>query len=252
MVVVDMLAAFGVRDVLFLEDLDEYVDHDYIRQMTAKYRLNVVRIPKGRALFFIVGDTPLLLSLPYISRKHMTPVPTNVDPWTSGRYTCIDDELRAPHGTIVDDEGDLFFLGFKVSDVTSGNCVTFIDKLPPEMADARKRLAEGLGTLFPFVGDVQGCAPLARWSDDDVWDYIETYKVPYSVRVYNNRKRLPYGNPCCYRCHDHREAGVVFCPKVQQYITNLAHFTHPTDLTLKALTRLGFITPTEEKHLARL
>src|SRR5262249_14847712 len=73
--------------------------------------------------------------------------------------------------------------------------------------------------------------PFREWTHDDVWDYIETFKVPYQSDRYDLTKRNEWDEkefnsdwyPTCLRCVDKRlEGQTVFCPKWQRELVNLS------------------------------
>jgi hypothetical protein len=248
----DLLSAHGVRTALYLEDTDEIIDKEHQRQVIARYGLRIVPMSKGRGMFFVVNNTPMLLSFPFVNTLHMMPVPTNVTPYcydAPDGFLCVDDELRAHHGRIVDDNADLLFIGYKLVDTTAGACITFVDELSDELKQRRVDDMRQQGILYSIVPGLMGCSPLKEWTHDDVWDYIDRHDVPWSRKVYANRQRIPFAQLACFRCHDPREIGTVFCPKNGTHITNLAHFTQPTAATLDALLRIGLISDAEHKEL---
>jgi 3'-phosphoadenosine 5'-phosphosulfate sulfotransferase (PAPS reductase)/FAD synthetase len=68
---------------------------------------------------------------------------------------------------------------------------------------------------------VDAVFPLRHWTDENVWDYIETNRVPYDERRYQGRAELPdkWLNPdyvhACTACVDPRETRkTVPCPKL--------------------------------------
>jgi len=73
--------------------------------------------------------------------------------------------------------------------------------------------------------------PLREWSHEDVWDYIETYKVPTQTSRYDVALRMELDDkehnsdwyPVCVRCVDKRLAGqTVFCPKWQRELNSVS------------------------------
>lgn len=95
--------------------------------------------------------------------------------------------------------------------------------------------------LFSDVGP-DFIYPLKDWSDEDVWDYLEHFKVPIQTDRYDVANRCEWPDkttnsdywPACIRCVDKRlEGETVFCPKLQKEIKNVSdlvqEFTHQFD-----------------------
>lgn len=64
--------------------------------------------------------------------------------------------------------------------------------------------------------------PLKNWSDEDIWDYIHKYKVPYNVKRYdenNNTCNNDYYE-CCYACVNPDREDDVFCHKDNKTVKN--------------------------------
>jgi len=69
--------------------------------------------------------------------------------------------------------------------------------------------------------------PLRHWTDEDIWEYIETNHVPFQGTRYKDRKEVPdtWYNPdwthACTACIDPREEHEeVFCPKLKRNVPN--------------------------------
>lgn len=87
----------------------------------------------------------------------------------------------------------------------------------------------------PLKADTAKIAPgvdmdfiLYDWTNDDVWEFIETHKVPYQTDRYAERGLLndKWNNNdwlhACTRCIDPRQrAPEVFCPKLQAMVPNV-------------------------------
>lgn len=77
------------------------------------------------------------------------------------------------------------------------------------------------------AGGVNLVFPLRHWTDDDIWEYIETNHVPYDKRRYAGRMEVPdkwlnsdYINACT-NCVDPRNKDKqVFCPKLNMMVVN--------------------------------
>jgi len=247
-VMVDLLSHYGIRKVLFLYDADEAVDWDHIQTVVDKYKLDLIPLSKGRSLFYVIDDIPMLLSFPYINRSCMLPMPTNIDNWRgTGEFVCIDNQLRVPYGPVLEDDGDLMFLGQKITDLNVKLHLTVVDSFIQEDQEAFAEKIARQGDIFEIGPGLPGCSPLKFWSDNDVWNYIEEKELPWSRKVYKDRKRLPHTYPCCYRCHDPNGPVTVECPIMNRGVPNFCHFTKDVDLELEKLVRMGLIT-TKEKE----
>lgn len=80
------------------------------------------------------------------------------------------------------------------------------------------------------IGGVNLVFALRHWTDSDVWDYIESNKIPYDKGRYANRSELPdkWNNPdyvhACTRCIDPRETSKeVMCPQTKEMVKNVGN-----------------------------
>jgi len=95
------------------------------------------------------------------------------------------------------------------------------------------------------IGNVNLVFPLRHWTDDDVWEYIETNHVPYDKRRYAGRLETPnrWLNPdflhACVKCCDPRNKDPeVMCPKLGKMVPNIGDKIQILD------TRPNYIQPT--------
>jgi 3'-phosphoadenosine 5'-phosphosulfate sulfotransferase (PAPS reductase)/FAD synthetase len=84
--------------------------------------------------------------------------------------------------------------------------------------------------------------PLRHFTDAEIWEYIETFNVPYNERRYdkaNAYREFPdvtYNNDyyhTCVKCMDRDEAAAVFCPRLGCDISNISgslRYVEPTVL----------------------
>lgn len=249
-VLLDMLARFGVRDVLYLENIDEVVDRDYIAAVTERYALRVHTLPKGRGVLFFVRGSAQFFCFPFVSPTVAIPVPMTLTPWdaSADNFMCVDDELRADLGTTVPYDFDLLFWGQKRADLLDGGgaCLPWFPMLSPgAQAGYHARMTPRAPEWT--LGDIACCSPLYDWSQDDVWEYIAAHALPVSSRVYDGRARRLHRNNACFRCHDPSQPAIVACPKLNRGITNLGAVTAPDGLA--QLARLGLISDAEMKEL---
>lgn len=75
------------------------------------------------------------------------------------------------------------------------------------------------------IGNTKVVNPLHDWSNDDVWEYIHRYEVPYDTQRYDegDKKGSPDAYPTCYTCLESRtyQEG-AWCPKVRSTIPSRA------------------------------
>jgi 3'-phosphoadenosine 5'-phosphosulfate sulfotransferase (PAPS reductase)/FAD synthetase len=78
------------------------------------------------------------------------------------------------------------------------------------------------------VGEVNMVFPLRHWTDDDIWEYIETNHVPYDKRRYAGRMEVPdkwlnpdYINACTNCCDPRNKEKMVLCPKLNKQVENV-------------------------------
>lgn len=70
--------------------------------------------------------------------------------------------------------------------------------------------------------------PLRDWTDDDVWNYTEAFKVPQQPDRYKDRRELADKFPnsdyahVCIACMDRKNTGPsVYCPKIDAEVNNI-------------------------------
>ena len=124
------------------------------------------------------------------------------------RYLCaVDDLLRRPRAQAHEYPWDVTFHGHKGTD-------------DPEMG------AQGVITHpVSQLGGTRLVVPFVDWTDEDIWDYIHTYDLPYDRQRYEARDESvsPDKYPTCYRCLDTTLRGqMVDCPKSHTPMLNVA------------------------------
>lgn len=249
LVLVDLLTRYGVRDVLYLENIDEVVDNEYITTIVERYGLRVHPLPRGRGVLFFVRGTAQFFCYPFVSATTMLSVPMALPPWTgAGAYLCVDDELRAVHGAVVPYDFDVLFFGNKHVDLRDGGgaCLPWYPMLSAAAQDAYRHRMTPTTPRWRFQTLV-GCSPLLDWTQDDVWAYIDDRHLPVSANVYDaHRQRRLHTTRACYRCHDPNLPATVLCPRVGAPITNLGAFLPPT---LAPMVALGLMSEAEAEEL---
>ena len=250
LVLLDLAVPMGVRDVLYLENIDELVDPVYQARIVESYGLRFKLLPKGRGLLFFVNGTAQFFCFPFVSATTMLPVPMGLSPWNGElAFMCVDDELRATHGPVVDYDFDVLFFGQKRVDLLDGGG-TCLPWFPQLSEHAQREYHARLTPRGPQwrLGYLNACSPLYDWAQDDVWDYIEQKKLPVSPIIYDGRKRRLHQNVACYRCHDPNLPAKVFCPKLEKEITNLGALSPQGP---ERLVPLGLLNEAELADLAR-
>lgn len=251
LVLCDLLADYiDVPDTLYLENIDEIVDAEYNAMIVERYGLRMHLLPRGRGVLFFVRDTAQFFCFPFLSSQTMLPVPMSLTPWTGkGDYLCVDEELRATHGTVVSYNFDALFFGHKRCDLLDGggSCLPWF----PLLSDASKRAYHARMTpQSPYwkINEMAACSPLYDWSQADVWAYIEAHGLPISEKVYDPiaRTRRLHTNQACFRCHDPSLPAKVHCPKLGQPITNLGALM---PRGAQDLVPLGMLEPREVEEL---
>lgn len=124
------------------------------------------------------------------------------------RYLCaVDDLMQRPKITGMDYPWDVTFLGHKGTD-------------DPELGE-RGPIVQPVTAL----GNTRLVVPFTDWTDDDIWDYIRYYDLPYDRARYDGRDEAtsPDKYPTCYRCLDGELRGeMVPCPKSGKMMQNVA------------------------------
>jgi 3'-phosphoadenosine 5'-phosphosulfate sulfotransferase (PAPS reductase)/FAD synthetase len=252
LVLLDMLSQHGVTNVLHLEDVDEVVDWPFIERTCERYRLQMTRLGRGRVLFGVINDTPVFTAMTFLSDRWLAVFPTQMKPYEGqGSFVCVDQELSAMRTTALDVQFDCLFSGAKRADLTSKNCLSFMNLLPEPLVEKRAREEFATYVHRERQPNLWSCDPLLHWTDTDVWDYIVKYDVPWSRLVYNeDHTKRPTNAHWCYRCHDPRENSIVVCPRLGKSILNFSGMAHDSDLHLERLYRLGLLNA-EEKEAIR-
>ena len=241
----------GVRDALYLEDVDEPVDDEHVAEMVRRYELRPTYLNRGRAVFHVVGGEPMLTTFVALSDRVVVPMPRALDPYVPGEpFACVDDELRASHGAMLEHPADLIFSGQKLIDPMTSTCRSLMKTDRIRRRHVQTQAA--LGHEHELLPGIWYCQPLYGWTDQQVWDYIDKAGIPWSHVMYNDqrqqRRRL---NPACVRCHDSRETSIVSCPKRDgKTVINLAAWTKEDDLHLLRLERIGLMSQEVREELS--
>lgn len=124
------------------------------------------------------------------------------------RYLCaVDDLLNRPRSREHDYPWDVTFHGHKGTD-------------DPELGESGKIVAP-----VSQLGNTRLVVPFIDWTDQDIWDYIRKYDLPYDRQRYDARDETvsPDKYPTCFRCLDTRLKGeTIVCPKYEVPMQNVA------------------------------
>lgn len=114
---------------------------------------------------------------------------------------------------------DVFFTGAKSSDADA-----LLGQMPLKVDILRN------------IGAPSFAFPLRYWTDEDIWQYIETYRVPYQKDRYEqtdtgwHERESKLGNPDylpgCTRCLDPDGPASVHCPKLNRQVSNVSAQFH--------------------------
>jgi hypothetical protein len=134
------------------------------------------------------------------------------EPKEGGKFLCgRDDLLFKPLGGM-NMVWDLLFCGHKSSDTDpiGGNLTLNVDI----------HQASGMPSI---------AYPLRDWTDDDIWNYVKAFNIPYDQKRYDlstgkdheDKRFNPDWYAACTRCIDRSGSEFVVCPKTNMQITNM-------------------------------
>ena len=137
------------------------------------------------------------------------------------RYLCaVDDLLSRPKSRDHDYDWDVTFHGHKGTD-------------DPEIGESGAITAP-----VTQLGHTRLVVPFIDWTDQDVWDYIRKYDLPYDRQRYDAKDESvsPDKYPTCFNCLDTRARGeMVACPKYETPMRNVARPDEEHDELRKTL-----------------
>lgn len=250
-VVMDMARREGIRRCLTVANPDEQQDANFIASLVEAWQLDVRVVGPGRGTFAVVNDRPIFMAMTPLSGEKAAAVPMTFPTWEENDpriLVCVDDALRAHRSTLPPDDVPCVLSGFKRADLQNGQCGNITNVFTPQQrADYEARVfssptaqvADGLTAYFPLLD----------WTDADVWEYIDRFRVPVSAVYGEDKRKRPPTRAWCYRCHDPRLPRTVHCPKRAAPIQNLAAVTQDSDLRVETWRRLGMLFP---DHAAEL
>jgi hypothetical protein len=139
-------------------------------------------------------------------------VPKNIAPQLPRqKLLCgLFDIIRRPV-SVVKNDWDVIIHGHKSSDVDQ-----YYGNVPLEV-DLKIGMAGQPAIYFP----------LRNWSDEQVWEYLESNHIDFQKDRYQDRKELDdksFNNDyvqCCSKCLDPRNGESVMCPKFGKQISSV-------------------------------
>jgi hypothetical protein len=207
--------------VIYLRDPWFPWKHRFAEQTAASWAMEVHNFPPAAAGVKAKGHSgsePERLEL--VSRYSLATdyldIPKNTaspEDYPRRDYLCgLRDWILRPKTSLATFPFDVLFHGHKSSDVDP-------HEGPVPLRSNREKVNDRLELYFP----------LERWSDDDVWDYLEQNKIPFDrARYGDGRGELAdtWMNPdwthACTACIDPRSIEEkVFCPKIKSFVPNV-------------------------------
>ncbi len=97
-----------------------------------------------------------------------------------------------------------------------------------------------LNTQF-LLGKISAAFPISEFTDEDIWEYIRRFNVPYNDLRYNKDDNFrefaditynPDYFPACTLCMDKDSSDVVHCPKLDTDIKNVSKSLNYLDIKL--------------------
>jgi 3'-phosphoadenosine 5'-phosphosulfate sulfotransferase (PAPS reductase)/FAD synthetase len=124
------------------------------------------------------------------------------------RYLCaVEDLLLRPKAQQHDYPWDVTFHGQKGTD------------------DPRLGTTGAIVHPVSQLGNTRVVVPLVDWTDENIWEYIHRYNIPYDEARYNRHidETNPDIYPTCFKCIDTQLQGqMIECPKYGKTIQNIA------------------------------
>lgn len=218
MVMLDILKKLGQKlPILFHKEPFEPTKYEFANSVIQEEGYTVYDYPPSLTTIIKNNGVTEIVSYyqagpPNGESTAYTYVPTGIKPYEEGEsFLCgYEDIYSKPLGSF-NFPWDVCFVGHKSSDIDP-----VIGKVPL------------LVDIKQTVGGADYAFPLRYFTDENIWEYTEKYKVAYNKKRYRDGKELSdiSHNPdyfrACTRCMDKDEGEVVFCPKLQSEISNIA------------------------------
>ena len=197
--------------VIYFKDPWQAHKHEFAEKVIREMGLTVHNWPPTGMGVKFNGERLEFVARYQFSEKGFIDIPKNIEeqPHRQPLLCGVYDIIRRPIATFRHG-WDLILLGHKSSDRDQfyGNVPLHLDI----------KLAEFGAPALYF--------PLRKWTDDDVWDLIESAHLPFQKDRYQDRDELEdktFSNDyvqCCSKCLDPRNGKTVFCPRFGKEINN--------------------------------
>jgi len=208
--------------------------YDFARDLISAWNLEVYDYPPIRTSLAYGNGLAAFVNDYQSSPITTTTVPKNIVEYEDGedpdRYLCGVHFVTRPVGT--------FKFPWDIVLIAHKNCDT--DQICGPIPLEARLLYRDIGPDFIY--------PLDSWTHDDVWDYIEAFKVPYQKDRYDLSNRCEWEDKtynsdywhACIRCIDKRRAGeIVFCPKLKTRIQNMSYLVLESELNYPEIVKNG-------------
>lgn len=225
MVLLHLLRAHGTWPVIFFREPFAPARYGFAQDIIRQWDLSVYEWPPLTSALCERNGHLSIIHRFQVGAAQTVDLPVDlVEPDDAAApFACgLHDVLMRPKGGFAC-PWDLMFLGAKSSD-----------------SDALLGHMPLSADLVRNVGAPTFAFPLRQWTDADIWAYTEANAVPYQAdryepwRAYAERADKT-GNPDyvpgCTRCLQASQPAQVFCPKLKQWVNNVAsqlpHLNNP-------------------------
>ena len=215
-VLLDMIGRNGAKfPILFHREPFEPKKYAFANQIIERNRYVVYDYPPSLTQIVKNGDAMEIVSRYQVGPKSFTWLGTGIKEPIEGKpFLCGYRDLYMKPCGLFNFPWDVALVGHKSSD-----CDPIFGSIPLKVDI---KATEG-GCDFAY--------PLRHFTDEDVWEYIERFKVPYNVLRYDKAngyrefEDITFNNDyyhTCVRCMDRDEPESVFCPRLDCEITNIS------------------------------
>lgn len=182
---------------------------EYPQNIMKEWDLEVYSYPPSYVDYLQLEDYFDVYNFYYVNGKHWINLYTGIRNYKSEdkKFLCaFKDLLQRPKINTYEFKWDCIFHGHKQCDPMF---ITDRIELP-------KLIQFGKGILS---------LPIKDWINEEIWEYINNYKLPYNKERYDNHKEESNTDliPACFNCLDYRNINKkVFCPKINKEIPCIA------------------------------